>query len=147
MADIDYIINTENGFEVSLTDNPTAATGNKALSNRFTITFLTNARQYLLGDTVVLDGYAGDSLKYIGKPQALNNVQSIATSITVAMNKTIDSIKSNQSTVTDPTEKLNTATLQDVYINNGVVYATIEIIPVAYSSSSELYFTLPVRSI
>jgi hypothetical protein len=147
MADIDYIINTDNGFEVSLGDMPVKATGNKFLSNRFTITFLTTVRQYLINNTIVIDSYGGDALKYVGQPQALNNIQSIATSITVAMNKTIDSIKANQSTVTDPTEKLANASLISVSVQNNIVYATIQIFPISYSSSSELYFTIPVMGV
>ena len=144
MPDIDYTTNIDNGFEISLGDNPTLATGNKFLSNRFTITFLTNIKQYLYNDTVVTDSYGGDALKYVGQPQALNNIQSIATSITVAMNKTIDSIKGSQSTVIDPTEKLANATLISVSVQNDKVYATIQLFPVTYSSPNEIYFTIPV---
>ena len=142
--DIDYTINTENGFEVSLGDVPAPASGNKLLSNRFTITFLTTIRQYLFDGEVIVDSYGGNALVYVGQPQALNNLQSIASSITVAMNKTIDSIKFSQSTVTDPTERLENATLVSVSVQSDKVYATIQLFPVAYSSTSELYFTLPV---
>jgi hypothetical protein len=147
MPDIDYTTNIENGFEISLGDNPVLATGNKFLSNRFTITFLTNIKQYLYNNNIVTDSYGGDALKYVGQPQALNNIQSIATSITVAMNKTIDSIINSQSTVIDPTEKLANATLISVSVQDDKVYATIQLFPVAYSSQNEIYFTIPIMSI
>jgi hypothetical protein len=147
MADIDYTILTDNGFEVSLGDVPTKATGNKLLSNRFTITFLTTIRQYLMGKTIVTDTYGGDALRYVGQPQALNNPQSIASTISIAMNKTIDSIKASQATVVDPTEQLAGATLVNVSVEVDRVYATIQIFPVAYSSPNELYFTIPVMGI
>jgi hypothetical protein len=147
MADIDYITNTDNGFEISLGDNPNLATGNKFLSNRFTITFLTNVNQYNIGDILTTDNYGGDALRYVGQPQALNNIQSIASSITVAMNKTIDSIKNNQDMIKDPTEQLANATLISVDVIADKIYAVIQIFPVAYSSSTELYFTIPIISV
>jgi hypothetical protein len=146
MADIDYTLSL-NGFEVDLGDNPNLSTGNKLLSNRFTITFLTNTKTFLLGSVITTDTYGGDANKYIGQPQALNNIQSIATSISTAMNKTVDSIKNNQSDITDPTEKIDNAELLSVEIVGDTVYATIKINPIAYSSPNELYFTIPVRGV
>jgi hypothetical protein len=148
MADIDYTTSTvNNSFQISLTDNPTQASGNKLLSNRFSITFLTNTKTFLLNDIPTNDNYGGNAGIYIGQPSALTNTQSIATSITGAMNKTVDSIKSNQSNITDPTEQLDSAKLINISVVEDTIYAVIQIFPVAYSSSNELYFTIPVITI
>lgn len=141
--DINYSINTENGFSISLGDNPQAATGNLFLSNRFTITFLTAIKQVQLNNTLVTDSYGGDAQLYIGQPKALSNQQSIAAAITIAMQKTIDSIKGNQSMLTDQTEQLSDAKLISVAVVNNIVKATIQIIPVKISTGA-LYFTIPI---
>lgn len=148
MPDIDYTVDIGSGFSVSLEDNPKKATGNKALANRFEITFLTSTKKYLLGESeVVTDGYGGNADSVVGQMHALNNEQSIAASVTVAIDKTVESIIQNQETITEANERLVSASLTSLDIRGDTVYAKIELVPEEYEEYYPLYYSLPIRGI
>ena len=147
MPDIDYIRNINGGFAISFNENSKKAVGNKALANRFEITFLTSSKKYLLGDTVVTDDYAGNADKFVGHILSLNNEQSIASSMTLAIDRTVESILENQADVTNPKERLVSAELIDISIEYDTVYAKIELTPEEYENYYPLYYSLPIRSV
>lgn len=146
MPDIDYIRNINGGFYISFNETSRKAVGNKALANRFEITFLTSSKKYLLGGQVVTDDYAGDASKFVGQSHSLNNTQSIASSMTIAIDKTVESILENQGDVTDPKERLVSAELIGLEVEGDTIYAKIEVVPEEYENYYPLYYSLPLRS-
>ena len=55
MADIDFITDLRETFQISLTDNPQSITGNRALLNRFEITLLTKRRKYFSDNRTIIE--------------------------------------------------------------------------------------------
>jgi hypothetical protein len=150
--DIDFstIINSNSsttpssGFEISILDNPKGVEGNRALLNRFEITFLTQLKCFLINDKIVLDTFGGDADKFINRPSVLNNIQSIAAAISVSIDQTIKSMKSDEPEKIPDTEKILNANLLSIDVVEGVVVAQIEVIPVNVEPYSNLIFNLPI---
>ena len=147
MPDIDYTVNIDSGFSVSFSNEPRKATGNKALANRFEITFLTTSRTYLEGGNNVTDSFGGDADKIVGNSSSLSSRQGIASSVNIAIDKTVESILGNQSDITDTTERLISASLVSLDVKGDTVYSKIELVPEKYEDSYPLYYSLPLRSI
>jgi len=144
--DIDFITDIRNQFSIEIGENPRGVEGNRALLNRFEITFLTKTRRYLInGSRVIVDDFGGDAVKFISRPQVLNNLQSIAASMSVAIEQTISSLKNDEPAGVPDTEKLDTAKLIDLTVgDDGFIYAQIQVIPVETESFDILKFNLPI---
>ena len=147
MADLDFFRTNDESFTVSLGDNPQKISGNRSLVNRFEIVFLTTSRRFLWGGQVVIDEFSGDADKYINRPQSLNDLQGIATSVATAIDKTVQSLKSDQPDILPNTEKLDRAELASIDIVESVVYATIRVFPVEVEFYDDLVFNFPIRSV
>jgi hypothetical protein len=145
VADIDFITDFSSGsFDITIGDNPTAVIGNRALVNRFEITFLTKSRTFILGNEYVTDNYAGNSHKFVGQPQVLNNLQSISAALATAVDLTVQSMLDDQPNSIPDTEKLSSAELTSLDIVNDMVTAVIQITPVETESYDILKLNLPI---
>jgi len=142
--DIDFITDLRDQFEIGIGENPQGVEGNRALLNRFEITFLTKTKMYLFGGKMVVDEYAGDAEKYINRPQVLNDPQSIAGGISVSIDQTVDAMKSDEPPGTPDTEKIESAELINIEIINDIVFAQIQVNPVEVELYSNLLFNLPI---
>jgi len=144
--DIDFITDLTRQFSIEIGDSPRGVEGNRALLNRFEITFLTKTRRYLLnGDTVIVDTFGGDAAHFISRPQVLNDVQGIAAAMSVAIDKTIESLKGDEPAGLPNTEKLDTARLLDITVgDDGFIYAQVEVLPVEKELFDVLKFNLPI---
>ena len=147
MADLDFHKTDDDVFTVSFGDSPSKVTGNRALVNRFEVVFLTTSRRFLWGQKVVIDEFAGDADKYINRPQSLNDLQGIATSVATAVDKTVEAILGDQPDVLPNTEKLSRAEMVSIDIIEGIVYATIRVFPVEVEFYDSLIFNFPIRSV
>ena len=148
MADIDFITDLSSGyFKIVLGDNPGRVTGNRALVNRFELTFMTKTRTFLLGDQYVTDYFGGNAQKFISQPQVLNNLQSISASIATAIDLTVQSILNDQPDSIPDTEKLSSAVLTSLDINEGLISAVIQITPVVTESYDVLKLNLPITRV
>jgi len=147
MADIDFITDLTDAFAITMGDNPQSVVGNRALVNRFEITFLSKTRTYLFGERTVVDGYGGNADRYLNKPQVLNNVQSIAAAIQACIDATVQSIEADNSSGVPDTEKLQKAELINLDILNGVVTAVIRVYPVEVEDFNAIDFRLPITRI
>jgi hypothetical protein len=147
-VDIDFITDLSNGqFMISLGSNPSGVSGNRALLNRFEITFLTKRKQYIFGDIYVTDTFGGDASKFINKPQVLNNIKSIAVSLTSAIDQTVDSIINDQPDNLPDTERLSSAELISVDVVGDMVTASIEVMPVEVESYDLIRLNLPITKV
>jgi hypothetical protein len=145
MADIDFQTDLSDGtFRITLGDNPISVIGNRALVNKFEITFMTKARTFVLGNTYVTDNYAGNAQKFINKPQVLNNIQSIATAVSTAVDLTVQCMLDDQNSTIPDTEKLSKAELVSLDVINGMINAVIKITPVVTESYDVLKLNLPI---
>lgn len=146
MADLDFITDLTKGFKISLTDTPNKVVGNRALLNRFEIVFLTQAKSYILSSSgeQFVDRFGGNADVLLFSPHAISNPDSLATAISVCIEYTVNSISSSQPERTPKNEKLQGARLLDMYIDNGVVFATVEVTPVETDSYETLVINLPV---
>lgn len=145
MADIDFITDLSTGeFHITLGDNPGSVTGNRALVNRFEITFMTKTKVFLEGNTFVVDPYGGNAEKFINRPHVLNDLQSISAALVTAMDQTVQSMKGDEPVGIPDTERINSAELVSVDVISGVVTATIKINPVETETMEALMFNLPI---
>jgi len=145
MADIDFITDLSSGaFQITLGDNPGIVSGNRALVNRFEITFLTKARTFILGNQYVTDTYAGNAQKFINQPQVLNNLQSIAAAIATSIDLTVQSMLNDQPSSLPDNEKISKAELISLDVVNDVIVAQIQIFPVEVESYDLLKLNLPI---
>jgi len=146
MADLDFITDLRSGFSISLTDNPQKVSGNRALLNHFEITFLTQSKIYLMGDDerVFLDNFGGNAEVLVTKPQVLNDPSGIVSSISVCIERTVQSIIQDQPSNLPNNEKLDNAKLLNMYIDNGIIYAQIQVNPVESDTYDTLVTNLPV---
>jgi len=142
--DIDFITDLTNGFEISLSDNPQAVTGNRAVLNRFQITLLTNVQRYILDGESISNGFGGDIGKYVGVPHILDNPQSIGVAISTAIDMTVKSMKSDEPDRIMDTEKILGASLISVETSGDTVSVVIEVIPVVVETFSDLIVRLPI---
>jgi len=146
--DIDFITDLRNGdFRISLGDNPSGISGNRALLNRFEITFLTKKRQFIVGNQYVADQFGGDAVKFISRPQVINDIQSIAASLAIAIEQTVKSILEDQQVDIPDTEKLISAELLGVDVINDMVTASIEVIPAEVESYDLIKLNLPITRV
>ncbi len=144
MMDIDFITYLGSGFNVSLTSNPKGVSGNRALLNRFEITFLSIRREYNLGDTMVQDNYGGDAKKFIDVPRVLNDTQGIAAAVSAAIDKTVESMQGDEPSSVPDTEKIASAEIASIEIIDDIVTAVIKVNPVEVESYDILQFNLPI---
>jgi len=142
--DIDFLTDLRSQFKIGIGDNPQGVEGNRALLNRFEITFLTKTKMYLFGDKMVVDEYAGDAEKYINRPQVLNDPQSIAGGISVSIDKTVESMKGDEPEGIPDTEKIDSAELINIEIIDDVVFASIQVNPIETELYQDLVFNLPI---
>lgn len=146
MADIDFTRLDSDTFEITITDNPQLVTGNRAMLNRFEITFLTKRRNFLFGNREVYDNYGGDAHKFINKPQVLNNPQSISSSLILTIKETVLSMQEDDNETTPDTERVERAELLNVDIVADTVVAKIQVFPVETEGFEDLVFALPLVS-
>ena len=146
MADIDFITDLRSGFEISLTNNPQKVVGNRALLNHFEITFLTQAKIYLMGDDQegFLDNFGGNASALVTRPQVINDPEGIVSAITICIERTVQSVLQDQPEDLPNTEKLDSAALLNVDVLNGIIYAKIQVIPVETENYASLVTNLPV---
>jgi hypothetical protein len=142
--DIDIQTTIGKQFSISFGEAPQMVSGNRALLNRFEIIFLTNARFVEEGDTVFLDSFGGNAYRLIDRPQVLNDPRNISLSVAVAIEQTVKSILSDQPPTAPNTEKLESANLLGLSIVDGVIMASIQVIPVETQVFSDLMFNLPI---
>ena len=142
--DIDFITDLRSGFDISLTSSPKGVSGNRALLNRFEITFMTKRREYNLGGVITQDNHGGDASKFIGTPRVLNDTQGISAAVSIAIDQTVDSIKNDEPTGTPDTERLDSAELLSLEVINDIITAVIKVNPVEIESYDALQFNLPI---
>jgi len=144
MADIDFITDMTEGFQISLTDNPRKVSGNRALLNRFEITFLTERRVFYTDTDKVQDNFGGNANSLIGKPQVLNNLDAIAASITLVMKETVRCMQLDEPNGLPDTEKIEKAELIGIDVIDDVVTAQMRVYPVEAETYGALEFNLPI---
>jgi len=144
MADIDFTTDISNGFTISIGRSPSKVSGNRAMLNRFEITFLTKLRTFYVGGRPLVDGYGGDAHKYMIQPGIVNDTSSISISLSAAIENTVDSILKTQDGSTPNTEKLASASLLSVDIIDDMVTASIEVVPVEAESYDIIKLNLPI---
>lgn len=143
--DIDFTTDLRSGFEISLTSNPKGVTGNRALLNRFELTFLSKRKDYNLGgSTMIQDNYGGDASKFIGVPRVLNDTQGISAAVAISIDQTVESMKNDEPENLPDTEKLDSAELSRIEVINDIVTAIIKVNPVEVESYDVLQFNLPI---
>lgn len=142
--DIDFITDIRSGFNISLTTNPKQVSGNRALLNRFEITFLTKRREYNLDGNIIQDDFGGDARKFIDTPRVLSDNQGISAAVSIAIDQTVESIKSDEPLGVPDTERLDSAELIGLEIVNDVINARIQVNPVEVEAYSLLQFNLPI---
>ena len=146
MADLDFITDLRSGFEISLTNNPQKVSGNRAMLNHFEITFLTQAKVYLMGDNQegFLDNYGGNADSLVTRPQVLNDPNGIISAITVCIERTVQSIIQDEPESLPNNERLQGATLLNMKIENGIIFAQVQVVPVETDGYDTLVTNLPV---
>lgn len=147
MADLDFITDLTSGFAISLTNNPQKVSGNRALLNRFEITFLTHSKSYLLGDnpgSTYIDNYGGNADVLVTTPQILNDPGAITATLSVCIERTVQSMQRDEPENTPENEKIDSAQLLNIYIQNDIIMATIQVFPVETDSYASLVTNLPV---
>jgi len=147
MSDIDIIPDYEGGFSISLGNNSNIISGNVALLNRFQITFFSEGIFYNGTDNgQIVDNFGGRAMSMLGTPRALSDIQGITASLTAALNNTVESIKSATPDTTPKTEVLSRAEISDIYTDNGVITAVIDIYPEELQGSELPRFFIPISS-
>jgi len=144
MADIDFITDLSGNFEISLSENPKSVSGNRALLNRFELTFMTKRRAFDIGGNVVLDKFGGDATKFISVPRVIADEQGISAAISVAIDQTVDSLKGDDPGHLPDTERIDRAELLSLDVIGDVVTASIRVVPVEAESPGDLEFNLPI---
>lgn len=145
MADIDFVTDlTDGGFAIAIEDSPQAVSGNRALVNRFELTFLTKTKIFLEGDNYTVDNFGGNAEKFINKPHVLSDIQGIAAAITAAIDATVKSLKDDEVDKTPNTEKILGADLSSIDIVDGIVVARVEVRPIKAENFSALGFLMPI---
>jgi hypothetical protein len=148
MADIDFITDLTDGtFQIALDDNPRKVVGNRALVNRFEITFMTKTRTFLLGESPMIDNYGGNAEKFINKPHIINDSQSIAAAIATSVDQTVRSMKNDEFKATPNTEKILSADVLNVTISGDTTFATIKVNPVELETIDALILNMPITRI
>lgn len=148
MADINFSNINDNGeFSIGVDNGSKAVTGNRYLANRFQITFLTKSKLYIYGDgNKESDGYGGGVQAYAGTERALDNPESVMASMSIAVDKAVDDIKSDQKS-SDPTERIESASVLSVDIAGTTVYSTIKIVPEKMQTINDLLYIVALKGI
>jgi len=144
MADIDFITDLTNGFDVSLGDNPRSVKGNRALLNRFEITLMTSRRQMVYDDKTIIDDFGGDAQKFINQTRVLSDTQGIAAAVDRSVTQTVLSMKRDEPAGLPDTEKIESAEILSIDIVQGVITAKIRVMPVEVESYDLIEFNLPI---
>jgi len=142
--DIDFITDLNEGFQISLTNNPRKVEGNRALLNRFELTFFTKRREFDFNSSIVQENYGGDAQKFIDRPVVLNDVQAISASVSIAIDQTVQSMKNDEPDNILNTEKIDRAELISLEVVGGIITATIQVYPVEEELYEDLRFNLPI---
>jgi len=141
--DIDFNTIERNGqFKIELSNR--AVTGNRLLVNRFEQCFLTELRIFENKDGYFVEEFGGNAYNYIQQSYVLNELENLSGSISIAIERTITSIKNDEINSMPDTEKLSNATLTDLFEEGGMIYAEIEIVPVVKEPYKDLRFRLPI---
>lgn len=142
MAEIDFITEIDGGFGINL-DGAGIVSGNRALLNRFTITFLTEQKTFMYGGVAEVDTYGGNSMRYLGSNVVLSNLSAIGAAITTALDDTARSIMQNQDQA-PKTEQLSSANLEDLIVIDGVITAKVNVVPVEIEPWVDISLNLPI---
>ena len=110
--DINFVNNiSQEDFDITITENPLSATGNKLLANIFEITFLTDT-----SDTALSNGYGGNGLNIIGSNYNSNDTQSTSALVKIALDNTVRAMREDQDETLSPaTELLESAEIISIY--------------------------------
>lgn len=133
------------GMIVSVLDSPSQCYGNVAMSNRFRALFLKS--QYTLRDSngnVEYDPIGGNGSRFIGVNQVLGEDQALIGAISIAIDETVESMIATETDNMPDEEKISSATLSDLYIEQGVVVAEIELVPKKVESVEDLQLRVPI---
>lgn len=144
MADIDFITVLENGFEISITNSPRGVSGNRALLNRFEITFITMRKTFAYDGTNVVDNYGGNAERIINVPRVLADSNAIAATVSLCVDLTVESMKKNEPDNLPDTERIDRAELLDIQTVQDIVTARIQVFPVEAETYEALQFNLPI---
>lgn len=148
MADVDFVINQDDGYTVSLISSANSVYGNRALMNRFQVTFLSNTRAFLNVDGAVeSDEFGGDAQRFLGVPIAVSNSSAISAALLNAIESTVSSLKSNEPSGVPNTERIDTASLESLSVEGDVVKANISVVPIETELFSSLIFSVPIRGV
>jgi len=148
MSDIDFSTDLNNGqFTTVIDGNPRKVTGNRALMNRFEITFFTRARVLKDGDTILVDGFGGNADLFINQPYVLNNKQAIMVALSTAVEQTVKALQGDELAGTPPTERIQGASVTSLDVINEFLVARIQVIPVEVESFDILKFNLPITRV
>jgi len=142
MAEIDFITEIGGGFGINL-DGAGIVSGNRALLNRFTITFLTEQKSFTYDGSVEVDTYGGNSLRYLGNGAVLSNLSAIGASVSAAIEDTAKSIMSNQDGALK-TERLSSANLEDLVVMGEVITAKVNVVPEEIEPWVDISLNLPI---
>ncbi len=129
-------------FQIELSNR--SVYGNRALLNRFEICFLTEAKLFENKGEYIMDSFAGNAYTYVNSPFVLNDLSSIAGGVSIAIDKTVSSLRSNEDDSVPDTEKIRSAALNNISVENGIVYAAIDVVPLEIEPYSDLKFRLPI---
>jgi hypothetical protein len=146
MSTIDYTVDMEYGFTIYMGISPSLISGNKLLMNLFETILLSNIKEYVIDDKVVVDENAGNLESTIFDNTIISDNNMLSSAIITTINKTVEILKSSEKQNTPDTEKIVTANLIDLYKELDIVYAKIEIIPKEYELNFQSIYILPVLS-
>jgi hypothetical protein len=125
------------GIAFDIPDNFGVSKGNKALSNRFIITLLTDP-----GSSFISGGYGGDLVNNIVSAGAVDSGV-LAASVKLSCDTTVRNMKIEQGDL-DPTEKIVSASVIAVNKIADKVYITIDIVPVQRDGLENPRIILPL---
>ena len=143
--DIDFSTTLGTDFVLSIDGGGQVVTGNRALLNRFELTFLTSPMSFTWNGVSESDGFGGDAMSTIGSPRVLNDTQAIAASVQAAVNATVTSLESDQAGL-PATEQIGSAAITSLDVVSGVVVAGITVVPVETQAWSVLSLNLPITN-
>jgi len=117
------------GSSVSVSDTSSYSTGNESLSSRFLILMMAP------------DG--GNASKMIGTTSINGDDTLLTGAIIAVIEDTIEAMHRTEGLLPD-TEKLEDAYLSSMKVINGVITATIEVVPVERESEADLSLRVPI---
>lgn len=132
--------------DVSIDVGNQAVSGNRQLMNQFEVVFLTSWKDFYSpeADSTNTDSFGGNFLGISGSMNT-GNPQSVMSSIKVAVDNTVASIRAEQENMDlDKTELLQNAEIESLDIVKGMVFCKIRVTPQQVQSAEELILDLPV---